>query len=175
MKQVNNIPPKDVAASGMRKKPWNRVNLPVYSISSKSGEKSNMHIITYVTQISMSPKRFVCGIYHGTQTIEHVQASGEFVLQLLADHQYRLVDLLGKQTGFTIDKVARLHKRGELTTWNDYQVVKHALAVMQLKVISSFEGGDHTGFLCDVVAYKNLNSGTALSLDVLRSHKMIRS
>jgi hypothetical protein len=45
---------------------------------------------------------------------------------------------------------------------------------MQLKVISSFEGGDHKGFLCDVIAYKNLNEGETLSLDTLRKHKMIR-
>ena len=78
------------------KKPWNRVNLPVYSISSKTKENSNMHIITYATQISMKPKQFVCGIYRGTQTLLNVEASGEFVLQLLDNSQYRLVDLLGK-------------------------------------------------------------------------------
>ena len=76
----------------IRKKPWNRVNLPVYSISSKSAENNNMHIITYTSQISMQPKRFICGIYHGTQTLINVEKSGEFVLQLLADNQYRLVD-----------------------------------------------------------------------------------
>ena len=45
---------------------------------------------------------------------------------------------------------------------------------MQLKVISSFKAGDHQGFLCEVVAYKNLNEGETLSLDTLREHKMIR-
>ena len=41
----------------MRKRPWNRVNLPVYSISSKAGDNNNMHIITYALQISMKPKK----------------------------------------------------------------------------------------------------------------------
>ncbi len=158
----------------IRKKPWNRVNLPVYSISSKTADNSNMHIITYASQISMQPKRFVCGIYHGTQTLLNIEASGEFVLQLLADTQYRLVDLLGKKSGKTIDKISRLQKRNELTTWNDFYVLKSCLAVMQLKVISHFEGGDHKGFLCDVVAYKNLNEGNELTLDVLREKKLIR-
>ena len=158
----------------IRKKPWNRVNLPVYSISSKTADNSNMHIITYASQISMQPKRFVCGIYHGTQTLLNIEASGEFVLQLLADTQYRLVDLLGKKSGKTIDKISRLQKRNELTTWNDFYVLKNCLAVMQLKVISHFEGGDHKGFLCDVVAYKNLNEGNKLTLDTLREKKLIR-
>ena len=156
------------------KRPWNRVNLPVYSISSKTESNCNMHIITYASQISMQPKRFVCGIYHGTQTLLNVETSGEFVLQLLAATQYRLVDLLGKKSGKTIDKINRLQKRNELSEWNGYHILKNCLAVIQLKVSGSFEGGDHKGFLCDVVAYKNLNEGVALTLDTLREHKLIR-
>ena len=156
------------------KKPWNRINLPVYSISSKAHGNSNMHIITYATAISMQPKRFVCGIYDGTKTLENVVASNEFVLQLLSATQYRLVDLLGKKSGNQIDKIARLAKRDELMEWNGYQVLKNCLAVMQMKVVNQFDGGDHDCFLCDVVAYKNLNVGETLSLDTLREHKMIR-
>ena len=156
------------------KRPWNRVNLPVYSISSKAGNNENMHIITYASQISMQPKRFVCGIYNGTQTLENVQQNGEFILQLLSATQYRLVDLLGKKTGKKIDKISRLKKREELAAWNGYAVLKNCLAVMQLKVISHFDGGDHQGFLCDMIAYKNLNEGDVLTLDVLREHKLIR-
>jgi len=133
-----------------------------------------MHIITYASQISMQPKRFICGIYHGTQTLSNIEASGEFVLQLLADTQYRLVDLLGKKSGKNIDKINRLQKRNELIDWNNFYVLKNCLAVMQLKVISSFEGGDHKGFLCDVLAYKNLNEGNILTLDTLREKKIIR-
>jgi flavin reductase (DIM6/NTAB) family NADH-FMN oxidoreductase RutF len=158
----------------IRKKPWNRVNLPVYSISSKADGISNMHIITYASQISMKPKRFVCSIYHNTKTLQNVEASGEFILQLLAAAQYRLVDLLGKKSGNSIDKIARLKKRNELTEWNDYPVLKNALAVMHLKVIDQFEGGDHEVFLCDVMTYKNLNEGESLTLDVLRHYKLIR-
>jgi flavin reductase (DIM6/NTAB) family NADH-FMN oxidoreductase RutF len=160
--------------NGMRKKPWNRVNLPVYSISSKTAFNQNMHIITYASQISMQPKRFICGIYEGTQTLENVTASGEFILQLLHVSQYRLVDLLGKKSGKKVDKMRLLQKRNELSEWNGFAVLKNCMAVMHLKVINSFEGGDHKGFLCDVVAYKNLNGGAALTLDDLRQHKMIR-
>lgn len=159
----------------MPKRPWNRVNLPVYSIcSSNSNGLFNMHIITYASQISMHPKRFVCGIYEGTKTLEHVIGHKEFVLQLLAEDQYRLVELLGKQSGHQVDKIARLEKRKLLSHWNGYPVLKDALALMQLKVVSSFPGGDHTGFLCDVAAYKNLNEGSPLTLDTLRAHKLIR-
>ena len=157
-----------------RKKPWNRVNLPVYSISSQTADNRNMHIITYASQISMQPKRFICGIYHNTQTLLNVEESGEFVLQLLSANQFRLVDLLGKKSGKVIDKISRLHKRNELMEWKGYAVLKNCLAVMQLKVIHQFEGGDHRGFLCEVLAYQNLNDGDALTLDTLREHKLVR-
>lgn len=133
-----------------------------------------MHIITYASQISMQPKRFICGIYDGTKTLENVETSGEFVLQLLSNTQYRLVDLLGKKSGKTIDKISRLQKRNELDSWNDFYILKNALAVMHLKVLNSFDGGDHKCFLCDVVSYKNIQEGDALTLDTLRHHKMIR-
>jgi flavin reductase (DIM6/NTAB) family NADH-FMN oxidoreductase RutF len=156
------------------KRPWNRINLPVYSISSKATGNYNMNIITYASQISMHPKRFVCGIYHGTQTLENLTQNGAFILQLLSATQYRLVDLLGKKSGKQIDKIARLNKRDELSEWNGYPVLKNCLALLQLKVISTFDGGDHQGFVCDVIAHKNLNEGEVLTLDTLRANKLIR-
>jgi len=164
----------------MPKRPWNRVNLPVYSISSKDKQGNcNMHIITYASQISMQPKRFICGIFEGTKTLELVEKNPTFILQLLNETQYRLVDLLGKKSGNNIDKIARLNKRQLLTEWNGFPILKDALAVMLLNASSvipnsNVEQGDHSMFLCDVVDYKNLNDGNPLTLDVLRQHKLIR-
>jgi len=61
----------DLGTTLSSRRPWNRVNLPVYSISSKGENNANMHIITYASQISMKPKRFICGIYDGTRTLEN--------------------------------------------------------------------------------------------------------
>lgn len=159
----------------MAQRPWNRVNLPVYSISSHDGNGAhNMHIATYITQISMKPKRFVCGIYQGTRTLENIRQHPRFVLQLLADHQYRLTDLLGKKSGHTVNKIERLEKRKLLSTWKDYRVLKESLALIELSVLQSFDGGDHIGFLCEVLDYKNLQEGKSLTLDILREHKLIR-
>lgn len=157
-----------------RKKPWNRVNIPVYSCSSKSDNNHNMHMITYVTAISMKPKRFICGIYYNTQTLSNIEASGEFVLQVLSDQQYKLVDLLGRKSGKTTDKISALNKKNELMIWKDFYVLNNCLAVMHLKVLQGFDAGDHKCFLCELVSYKNLNDGIALSLDDLRKRKLIR-
>ncbi len=165
---------KDVTATILtRKKPWNRVNLPVYSISSTAEGICNMNIITYVTAISMQPKRFICGIYQGTKTLLNVESSGRFVLQILGEQQYNLVPLLGKQSGKKINKEQRLKKRKALTTWNDFLILQEALAVMEMKVLHDFDGGDHRCFLCEVVAHKNLHNGTELTLHQLREKGII--
>lgn len=155
------------------KKPWNRVSLPVYSVSSK-GTMPNMHICTYVSAVSMQPKRMMVALYHGTQTIENVQRSGEFVLQLLNGNQHNLVNLLGKQSGKKINKIGRLEKRKLLTEWQGYQILQQALAVMHLRVLDEMEGGDHRMYLCDVLTYKNLNEGAPLTTTILSEKKIIR-
>ncbi len=163
-------------------RPWNRVNLPVYSISSNDcNGNANMHIITYAQAVSMQPKQFICAIYYGTKTLELVEANPHFVLQILAAEQYRLVDLLGKKSGKNINKIERLQKRNLLIDWNGFYILKEAIAVMEMKAVplSLGEGlgvrlPDHKLFLCDVLAYKNINDGEALTLDILREKNMIR-
>lgn len=158
----------------MRKKPWNRTNQPVFAVSTRFGDESNMHIVSYVTPISMQPKQYVVGLYHGTKSLELAEQSSCFVIQLLREEQYPLIRLLGQQSGHTINKIERLKKRDALTVWHDFFILKDALAVILLTVRCTFEGGDHRGFLCDVTDYKNLNEGRPLTLDYLRAKKIIR-
>ena len=146
----------------------------MYSISSKAGDTYNMNICTYVTAVSMQPKKMIVAVYENTKTLELVNKNPQFVLQVLAEGQYRLVDLLGKKSGHTIDKISRLEKRKLLTEWNGFKILKDALAVMELKVTNTIPGGDHKIFLCDVAGYKNLHDGNALTLNDLRKHKLIR-
>lgn len=156
-----------------RKKPWNRVNLPVYSVASKAGNKFNLHICTYASAISMHPKRFMVCIYKGTQTLDNILLHPEFVLQVMDTSQYKLVNLLGKKSGRRTDKVRLLEKRMELIEWNGFKVLAHCLSVILLQVMHQFDGGDHICFVSEVKAWKNLNEGIALNLDELRKHNII--
>jgi flavin reductase (DIM6/NTAB) family NADH-FMN oxidoreductase RutF len=157
----------------VRKKPWNRPNQPIYSICSQGENGFNMNIVSYVTPVSMKPKRYMVAIYDGTQTLENVKQHPHFVLQLLADEQYGLVRLLGKKSGRQIDKMARLEKRQLLQTWNGFPVLKEALALVELKVLEIVSGGDHECFICDVVSYRNQHDGEVLGLYTLGKHKII--
>ena len=122
----------------------------------------------------MKPKRYLCAIYKNTKTLEMIEKNTGFVVQLLSCTQYRLVDLLGKQSGYNTDKIARLAKRKALTNWNEYMILKDALALLEMKILQQFDAGDHVCFLCDVASYKNNANGEPLTLDFLREKKMIR-
>jgi len=162
-----------IVTNQIKKKPWNRVDLPVYSISSNGNEFGNMNIITYATAVSMTPKRFICAVYKNTKTLENVILNGVFVLQILSDSQYALVRLLGKQSGNKINKIERLRKRNLISEWKGFTILKDALAIMEMNIIQEIDGGDHVCFLCDVVAYKNLNDGNELTLNILSDKKII--
>lgn len=157
------------------RRPWNRVDLPVYSVSSSAKGETNMHICTYVSAVSMEPKRFMVALFEGTKTRELVEQNGHFILQLLAKDQYKLVKHLGQQSGHKKDKLALLKKRNQLAEQHGFYYLKDALAIMECKVLDSIDGGDHKLFICDVLSWKNLNEGSPLTTGYLQDKKIIRA
>ena len=156
------------------KRPWNLVNLPVYSIASKGSGGLNMNICTYVSAVSMKPKRYMVAIYHDTQTLENVNRSGHFILQLLQRDQYPLVNVLGKKSGKNYNKENYLRKKKELILWNQMEVLSHAAAWIELKVLKKINAGDHDLFLCDTLSFKVNTEKDILMLDELSRRKIIR-
>jgi flavin reductase (DIM6/NTAB) family NADH-FMN oxidoreductase RutF len=122
----------------------------------------------------MMPKRMMVAIYQGTQTLDNITDNPNFVLQLLAAGQYNLVRLLGKQSGKQINKIERLQKRNLLIQWNGFNILKDALAVMQLEAVNQMESGDHRIYVCDVINYNNLNAGDPLTTKILHEKRVIR-
>jgi flavin reductase (DIM6/NTAB) family NADH-FMN oxidoreductase RutF len=125
----------------------------------------------------MHPKRMMVAIFKGTQTLENIETNPHFVLQLMHADQNKLVNLLGKQSGKTVDKIARLHKHKLLTTWQGFPVLRQALSVMELKPAFDplpSDTGDHIVYVCDVVSWKNLNNGDPLTTQLLHEKGIIR-
>lgn len=157
----------------LRKKPWNRVDQPVYSISSAAQGAVNMNICSYATPVSLIPKRYIVAIYKNTRTLELVEQNPEFVLQFLTRSQYPMVNLLGKKSGSKINKLKRI-KEG-IFYHEQFPVLENALAFVHLTVREWFDGGDHLCALCDVKSYKNLHEGPPLTLEYLKQKKIISS
>jgi flavin reductase (DIM6/NTAB) family NADH-FMN oxidoreductase RutF len=167
------------------KRPWNLINVPVYSVSSRNNGITNMNICTYVSAVSMEPKRYMVAVYHNTQTIENIQDRSVFVLQLLAESQYGLVRNFGQKSGKLFDKQGFINRKNQakiaekenpyaIVFWNNFEVLLNAVSLILLKPIEIIPAGDHDMYLCDVVSFENLNDSPILTLDVLRQKKLIR-
>ena len=157
----------------MRKKPWNLINAPVYSLATEDQGVINMNICTYVTAISMKPKLYLVGVYDGTQTLQNILQKDRAILQLLSKSQINLVTNLGNKSGFKFNKDAWLRKRNLLTNWNGYEVLKDVAAHLLIQKISTQQAGDHLMCLFEVMDYCSYSSDV-LTLDDLREKKMIR-
>jgi len=95
-------------------RPWNIIDVPVYSLATYDNGIVNMNICTYVTGVSMKPKRYAIAIYEKTQTLKNLSANDNAVLQLLHHQQIKLVKVLGKKSGMDFDKQAYLSKKKQL-------------------------------------------------------------
>ncbi len=155
------------------KKPWNLPDLPVYSLATAGEAGFNMNICTYVSAVSMQPKRFIVAVYHGTRTLENVYASECAVLQLLHASQAGMVRTLGKKSAMHYDKQAWLRKKDVLIEWQQFNVLRDAAAWMLLQKLWHQDAGDHVLFLFDVLRYKVNSSDNILTLNTLRQHKII--
>ena len=126
------------------RRPWNIVDVPVYSLATYDGEKVNMNICTYVSPISMKPKQYIVAIYYNTKTLSNISTSDAAVLQLLHQDHIHLVHPLGKKSGLKMDKAAWLDQHSLLMKWNEKPVLKGARAYIQLKKLGNADtGGDH--------------------------------
>ncbi|OSZ78198.1 hypothetical protein CAP35_08025 [Chitinophagaceae bacterium IBVUCB1] len=162
--------------ASLKTKPWNRTAEAVYSLVTSSNGRYNMNICTYVTAISMQPKMYAIAVYHNTHTHNNMMQEDVFVLQLLHESQYKLVNYLGKHSGSTTDKLKYLQSKNLIAQWQGIPVLKEAAAYLLLEkqaIITT--GGDHDLLIASVKAYANNKAGAPLTLEHLRKNGIIRS
>ena len=155
------------------KRPWNLVDSAVYSLSTSLEGNHNMNICTYVTPINMNPKIYAIAVYHNTQTLQNIQSSEYCVLQILSDQQYKLVNVLGKRSGFKYNKINYLVQRNMVHDWQHFTVLNQAVASILLHKINCIPSIDHDLYLFEVMKYKVNNQDLPLTLNTLRLHKII--
>lgn len=133
------------------KRPWNIVDVPVYSLATYTDTSVNMNICTYVSAVSMSPKLYMIAIDYHTKSFENLRQKDRAILQLLHSTHAPLVKLLGKKSGQRIDKEKQLDRKDMLTTWDERKVLRNASAYLSLVIKDSTNiGGDHELFYFEV-------------------------
>ncbi|HRX11142.1 MAG TPA: flavin reductase [Draconibacterium sp.] len=156
------------------KRPWNIPNLPVYSVATydQNGEV-NMNIATYVSAVSMQPKKIAVAIFKGTKSFENMLKNEEVVLQLLHASQFNLIKKLGQTSGYELNKFNYLNKKELLETWLKKPVLKNVSSRLLLKKMSYQETGDHWLYVFDVLKTKTFNQDY-LDTSTLSEKKIIR-
>ena len=158
--------------SGIRTKPWNRVDAPVYSLATTHQGKGNLNICSYVTPISLKPKGFIVGVYKDTKTLANLEGNPIGLLNYMAIDQAHHVKLLGKKTGFNTDKIAQLKKDVEFVSDGLFRL-KGSIAVVRLKFLERMDCGDHWAWFAQVDSYENLREAEPLMLSELKRQKII--
>lgn len=155
------------------KRPWNLANIPVYSLATYDGDKVNMNICTYVSAVSMKPKRYMVAVYHQTKSLENISKSKTVVLQILGKEHISLVNVLGKKSGLRYDKHTYLTKKKRLGMWKDKPVLTQCAGLLELEKLWLKDAGDHVIFLFEVKDFQS-NHENVLMLDDLREKKLVR-
>ena len=129
-----------------KRRPWNAVREQVYSIASvSSAGVHNMNIATYVTPVTMDPKRYCIAVYKNTQTHLNIfKTQQPFLLQALSLSQMPLVKTLGKKSGITLNKQQYLEKKNIPThSYEQCLYLSESYFVLALMPESYIEVGDH--------------------------------
>jgi flavin reductase (DIM6/NTAB) family NADH-FMN oxidoreductase RutF len=156
------------------RRPWNIVDVPVYSLATYAGDRVNMNICTYVTAISMNPKMYAIGIYYGTKTFEILNKSDSAVLQFLSKNNIDLVRYLGKKSGKKADKQKYLERKDKLIQWKKHSVLKDASAYVELKIVDCKNiQGDHELFWFKATAYRTVSQENILMFQDLVDQRII--
>ena len=140
------------------KRPWNIVDVPVYSLATYKADKVNMNICTYVMPVSMKPKKYAIALTPDCLTYENLGSDSVCALQLLNKSQAPLVKPLGKKSGRKTNKDLYLRQKGLFTTFRGYEVLDDCSALILLKYASENHiEGDHVLLHFDVLHAKTLS------------------
>eukprot|EP00958_Prasinococcus_capsulatus_P016070 scaffold1766_cov401-Prasinococcus_capsulatus_cf.AAC.27 len=138
--------------------PWKNLSCTVYSFATL-GDTASMNITTYTTPVSISPdKRYMVALFKNTMSHENfIQGSGHGVLQILTKEHQDLVALLGKQSGYDVDKLKEIEASGHSLTrvreGGAIPVLQGCVGYISLRMENFYSAGDHDVAICVVDGY----------------------
>jgi len=116
-----------------------KLNVPVWSLSTinEDNMSSNMNLVTYAYPVSIKPKiKWAISLYKGTLTHKNFKNNHLGVLQRLTTSHINAFDILGKRSGYTIDKIKELTDIG-------YELASIDLKQLNDMVITASDIYDH--------------------------------
>lgn len=117
----------------------------------------------WVLRISGSPYLLMTAIWHQSHTLQFIEKSGYFAVNILAEGQAEIARHFGRQSGREVDKFKRQDIYWECKT-TGAPVLLDALAYLDCQLLDVYvpPGGDHNLFIGEVVDGDQQCEGTAL-------------
>ncbi len=129
------------------------ISLGVYIITVRTKEKMNGMTASWVSQVSFMPLILMVAIAPERYTHGLIKESGYFAINTLADDQIDLARHFGFTSGRTSNKFEGL---SHFNAPNGSPVLEKALAFFECKLADTFDAGDHSLFIGNVVEAKLL-------------------
>lgn len=120
----------------------------VYVVTSKYEEIMNGCTVVWAAQLSFSPLLITAAIAKVRYTHDLISKSNVFALNILGQNQLQLAKHFGFQSGRKVDKFANI---GYEFKKSGAPILKEAISYLDCIVWASYEGGDHTIFVGEVV------------------------
>ncbi|WP_339748092.1 flavin reductase family protein [uncultured Rubinisphaera sp.] len=141
--------------------PFALVDPQLWLITSATENRRSGLIATFVKKASIVPDcpRFVIGLAHQHETCRLIEESGSCVLHLFSREQSNWVEQFGVPSGSQTDKFKSTSTQ---TIKTGAPVLSDAICAFDCQVERSWEIGDRTLFLLQVVETKMLNPGFPL-------------
>jgi flavin reductase (DIM6/NTAB) family NADH-FMN oxidoreductase RutF len=127
---------------------FRKITNGVYIITTKCGNKVNGMTAAWVTRVSFKPPLVLVSIGKTRFSHELIKKSKVFAVNILKEGQIEIGKHFGFRSGKKVDKFATIPYETKLT---GSPILKEIAGYLDCKVISSYEAGDHTIFLGEVI------------------------
>lgn len=126
----------------------------VYVVTTRLEDVVNGMTASWVAQVSLKPLLLMLSIAPARYSHRLIQESGVFAVNVLTDTQVELGKRFGYKSGRQVDKFAGLEWTRAAT---GAPILPQAYAYLDLKLRDTFNAGDHTLFVGEVVAARILH------------------
>lgn len=127
----------------------------IYIVTVRTKEKINGMTAAWVSQVSFNPIMLMVSIAPARYTHSLIKESGYFAINTLSEDQKELARHFGFKSGRKFNKFEGL---SYFDAPNGSPVLNQALAFFECRLVDTFNAGDHTLFVGEVVAARLLKS-----------------
>jgi flavin reductase (DIM6/NTAB) family NADH-FMN oxidoreductase RutF len=125
------------------------LDYPMYVVTTRGDGQSAGCLVGFTSQVSIGPPRFLVGLSKRNHTYRVAQHADHLAVHVVPRRRSELARLFGSETGDEVDKFERCRWRPGP---QELPILEDAAGWFVGQMLSSYDVGDHVGFLLEPVA-----------------------